>query len=80
MQLHLRHQKNMKATPETRLSTPAHVREMQEEATMSEDEEWVMVASGKTEREAVKQSKRVKRLTRRKNYGTCLSTISPYRS
>jgi hypothetical protein len=53
---------------------------MQEDATMSEDEEWVMVASGKTEREAVKQSKRVKRLTRRKNYGTCLSTISPYRS
>jgi len=70
----------MKATPENILSTPANVREMQEEATMSEDEEWVMVASGKTEREAVKQSKRVKRLTRRKNYGTCLSTISPYRS
>ena len=58
---------------------PAFVREMQEEAT-SEDEEWVTVASGKTEREPVKQSKRVKRLTRRKNYGTCLSTISPYRS
>lgn len=70
----------MKATPENILSTPANVREMQEDATMSEDEEWVMVASGKTEREAVKQSKRVKRLTRRKNYGTCLSTISPYRS
>jgi len=80
MQLHTRHQKNMKATPENILSTPANVREMQEDATMSEDEEWVMVASGKTEREAVKQSKRVKRLTRRKNYGTCLSTISPYRS
>jgi hypothetical protein len=70
----------MKSTPENILTTPAHVREMQEDATMSEDEEWVMVASGKTEREAVKQSKRVKRLTRRKNYGTCLSTISPYRS
>ncbi len=70
----------MKATPENILSTSAHVREMQEDATMSEEEEWVMVASGKTEREAVKQSKRVKRLTRRKNYGTCLSTISPYRS
>ena len=70
----------MKPTPENILSTPAHVREMQEDAVMSEDEEWVMVASGKTEREAVKQSKRIKRLTRRKNYGTCLSTISPYRS
>ena len=69
----------MKATPENILSTPAFVREMQEEAT-SEDEEWVTVASGKTEREPHKQSKRVKRLTRRKNYGTCLSTISPYRS
>ena len=70
----------MKPTPENILSTPAHVREMQEDAVMSEDEEWVMVASGKTEREAVKQSKSIKRLTRRKNYGTCLSTISPYRS
>jgi hypothetical protein len=70
----------MSAKPEDILSTPAHVREMQEEATKSEDEEWVTVASGKTEREPVKQSKRIKRLTRRKNYGTCLSTISPHRS
>lgn len=70
----------MTTKPEDILFTPAHIREMQEEAIKGEDEEWVTVASGKTEREPVKQSKRIKRLTRRKNYGTCLSTISPYRS
>ena len=67
-------------TPEDILFTPRRIREMQEEATKGEDEEWVTVSSGKTEREVVRQSKRIKRLTRRKNYGTCLSTISPYRS
>lgn len=61
------------------LNTPTHIREAQQKAIDS-DTIYVSVASGKTEREAVVMTRENYRLTRRRNYGTCLSRISPYRA
>ncbi len=61
------------------LSTPTHVRDMQQRA-VDEDAIYVNIATGKTERQAGRMSRAVHRLTKRRNYGTCLSRISPYRA
>jgi N-acetylneuraminic acid mutarotase len=61
------------------LNTPTHVREAQQKAIDS-DTIYVNIASGKTEREAGVMTRDTYRLTRRRNYGTCLSRISPYRA
>ena len=61
------------------LNTPTHVRELQQRV-MDDDSEYITITSGKTERQVVRVSRRVKNLTRRKNYGTCLSIISPYKA
>lgn len=61
------------------LHTPTNVREMQEQARDA-DAVYVNIATGKTERQAGVMSREVMRLTRRRNYGTCLSRISPYRA
>jgi len=61
------------------LTTPTRIREMQEQARET-DAVYVNIATGKTERQAGLISKAVLRLTRRRNYGTCLSRISPYRA
>lgn len=68
------------ASPADILSTPTEVRQKQEDALdEAAGSQWVSVASGKTEREVFKISKRVINLTRRQNYGTCLARISPTR-
>jgi len=61
------------------LHTPTSIREKQQEAVDS-DTIYVNIATGKTERQAGKMSRAVYKLTKRSNYGTCLSRISPYRA
>jgi hypothetical protein len=69
----------MSAKPEDILSTPTHIRQLQQEA-QDDDADYENIATGKTERAIGKINKSTKRRMRRKNYGTNLSTISPYRS
>jgi hypothetical protein len=69
----------MKDIIEDILHTPTAVREKQQEA-LDTDTIYVNIATGKTERQAGKMSRAVHRLTKRRNYGTCLSRISPYRA
>ena len=69
----------MKATAKDILFTPTAVREQQQQA-VDTDTIYVNIATGKTERQAGKMSRAIHRLTKRRNYGTCLSRISPYRA
>lgn len=61
------------------LHTPTDIRERQQQA-VDTDTIYVNIATGKTERQAGKMSRAVHQLTKRRNYGTCLSRISPYRA